>query len=160
MQETLQSLSVCFLLGCFVGWAYCSGACLTLGLYRFTGKSVLALVALVAVCVYFDWQKFAFAGVIALGISSSVLVRLSYLQLILPPQLARRSSRPGEEEPGIGVVEGNWTLCYSNGQTMSYDKKGKLCRIGFPDGSSWELSEQDGKPSGQDGTQSDQRDLL
>jgi hypothetical protein len=142
MQETLQSLSVCFLLGCFVGWAYCSGACLNLNLYRFVGKSVLALVALIALSVYLDWQKFAFAGTIAVGISTALLVRLSYLQMTLPWQLARRKSRPGEEEPGIGVLEGKWTLCYSDGQTMSYDQKGKLCRIGFPDGSYWEMPQQ------------------
>lgn len=148
MQETLQSLSVCFLLGCFVGWAYTSGACLTLGLFRFSARTALVLAALIAVCVYFEWQKLAFASTVGLGIFVVLLLRLSYLQLVLPPQLACRKSRPADEEPGIGVLEGKWTLCYSNGQTMSYDEKGRLCRIGFPDGSCWELCGEDDKDGG------------
>lgn len=140
MQEILQSLSICFLLGIFVGFAYTRGACLTLSLYGFVGKSMLVLVALLMLGLYFEWQKLGFSSTMALGISTAVLVRLSYLKLTLPWQLQRKG-RPGEEEPGIGVLEGLWTLSYSNGQTVSYDRLGKMCRIGFPDGSCWELSD-------------------
>ena len=143
MREILMAQLGPFVMGALLGIAYTRGACMTLNIASSVWKMALVLVGLAALASYVGFQVVTAAMVVGVGLSVVIMIKLAYMKYRLPRQLAVASlaARPGEEEPGVGRVDGLWVLCYSNGQTFAYDQFGKLKRIGFPDGSQWELVE-------------------
>lgn len=147
MQATLLGLAGPLVAGVVLGIAYTRGVCMTLNIRPVVRGMALGLAALAAVASWMQWQNFAAGSTLGLGLCLVLLLKLACMSYRLPYQLATPSlaARPGEEEPGIGRVDGMWVMCYSNGQSLSYDREGKLKRITFTDGSQWELC--DLKPS-------------
>lgn len=142
MANTLASLMILLVLGLGIGFAYTNGACLTLNMGRFIRRFMLCLLIAAGIGLYLNWMQVTCASVVTLGICLAVQMRLLWLLLNLPWHLQRRpmAARPDEETPAAGKIDGHWALCYESGQHMCYDERGKLCRIGFPDGTHWDLS--------------------
>lgn len=143
MPETLMSMLGPFVMGVVLGIAYTRGACMTLNIRSYVWGMALVLLAGAGIAIYSEWNNIAAGSVLGVGLCLVLLAKLAYMRYRLPFELAVDSlaARAGEEEPGLGLVDGLWVMCYSSGQMLSYDRLGKLKRITFPDGSQWELCE-------------------
>lgn len=144
MEEMLLNMICAYLIGGILGLAYCRGATVMLSLSAFLVKTGLSLTVLASICVYFQWKEYATAFALALGICAGVWLSIWNLKHNLPWHFTRRrlAARPGEEEPAIGRQRDRWLLSYEDGQVVSYDARGKICRYDFPDGTSWDLSQE------------------
>ncbi|MBX9689544.1 MAG: hypothetical protein K2X27_22735 [Candidatus Obscuribacterales bacterium] len=141
MPEFLDNLMIAGALGAFLGIVYGRGACLTLDLDKFSKWLGLSFALASLLMAYLSWTQFSMSSATGAGICLVFYLRVKCLRYCLPYQLKKASlaARPGEEEPGVGFIDGYWTLCYRNGMALSYDYRGRLRRVLFPDASIWEL---------------------
>lgn len=141
MYEILMSMRGPFVIGLLLGVAYTRGACIALDIGPLLRHGTFFLAILAGAGVYLHWPNVIAGSVVGIGVCVVVALRLCWLKHCLPYQLRRSTlaARRGEEEPGLGFVDGLWVMSYRNGQTMCYDTNGKIRRIGFPDGSQWDL---------------------